>query len=48
MDSVTLDVANLLQQRGEDSAIEELHTYLAGKTPPKSMDNPLAMSQIGG
>jgi len=48
MDPVQLDLAHLLGVSGETTIKREFDFYLAGKIPPRSMDNVLAMSQIGG
>ena len=48
MDPAQLDLANLLRWVNGDSAKREFDSYIAGKVPPLTMDNALAMSQIGG
>ena len=48
MDPAQLDLASLLRWTDGDSTKREFNSYIAGKVPPLTMDNALAMSQIGG
>ncbi len=48
MDPVTLDLPRVLSTMNSAEAKREFQTYIAGKFPPRAMDNALAMSQIGG
>lgn len=48
MDPAQLDLADLLRSTDGDSAKLKFYSYIADKVPPLTMDNALAMSQIGG
>lgn len=48
MDPAQLDLAQLLSRMDGESAKLNFNSYVAGKVPPLTMDNALAMSQIGG
>jgi cyclic pyranopterin phosphate synthase len=48
MDPTQLDLVNLLRWTNGDMVKHEFDSYIAGKVPPITMDNVLAMSQIGG
>jgi len=48
MDTSTLDLPHLLSTMDAPSARRNFDRYIAGKTRPRLMDSPFAMSQIGG
>jgi cyclic pyranopterin phosphate synthase len=48
MDPATLDLPHVLGTMDSLAAQQEFQSYLAGKVPPRAMDSPFAMSQIGG
>lgn len=48
MDPTTFDLPRRLKILDGAAVEQEFQTYIAAKVPPRSMDNAIAMSQIGG
>lgn len=48
MDPQKMQLAHALDVYGDQMATETFRSYVSGKTPPQTMANVLAMSQIGG
>jgi len=48
MDAATFDLHSVLQNEGPFLGQRSFRRFLAGKRPPKAMDNVIPMSQVGG
>jgi cyclic pyranopterin phosphate synthase len=48
MDGAMLDLHSILENEGDFGAQSQVRQFLAGKRPPRAMDNVIPMSQVGG